>query len=228
MKERANKRNNEWEEVGEVDEEVKQACANTAKLCEALGHHVEDAAPQMSWDVFFQATHVLWTANIVVLVDMVAEMTGKNVDETTLESTTLACYQHGKGLSAEDLLKAEAAANNICRANGQFFNEYDLLLTPTLARLPAAIGEMNANDTSLDALGWSTHVFKYCPFTPLFNMTGQPAISLPLQQSSNGLPIGMQFVARFGREDILLQLAREFEQAHPWSLNAPLIDKHLD
>ncbi len=211
-----------------VDEEVKQACANTAKLCEALGHHVEDAAPQMSWDVFFQATHVLWTANIVVLVDMVAEMTGKNVDETTLESTTLACYQHGKGLSAEDLLKAEAAANNICRANGQFFNEYDLLLTPTLARLPAAIGEMNANDTSLDALGWSTHVFKYCPFTPLFNMTGQPAISLPLQQSSNGLPIGMQFVARFGREDILLQLAREFEQAHPWSLNAPLIDKHLD
>ena len=211
-----------------VDKEVQKACAETAQLCEKLGHHVEEAAPEMSWESFFQATHVLWTANIVTLVDMVATMMDRKVDDTTLESTTLACYQYGKSLSAEELLKAEAAANNICRSVGNFFGKYDLLLTPTLARLPAAIGEINANDASLDAMGWSTHVFKYCPFTPLFNMTGQPAISLPLQQSSSGLPIGMQFVARFGREDILLQVARELEQAHPWPLNAPLINKYLD
>ena len=171
---------------------------------------------------------MLWTANIVVLVDMAAALMDRKVDENTLESTTLACYEYGKSLSAEDLLKAEATANNICRVTGNFFSDYDLLLTPTLARLPAAIGEINANDASMDAMGWSTHVFKYCPFTPLFNMSGQPAISLPLQQSAGGLPIGMQFVARFGREDVLLQLAREFEQAHPWPLNAPLINKYLD
>jgi amidase len=83
---------------------------------------------------------------------------------------------------------------------------------------------MNANDPKLDALGWSQHVFEYCPFTPLFNSTGQPAMSLPLQQSKNSLPIGIQFVGRYGDETGLLQLARQFERAQPWPQIAPLIN----
>ena len=85
-----------------------------------------------------------------------------------------------------------------------------------------SLGTLNANDASLDAVAWSEKTFAYAPFTPLFNMTGQPAVSLPLGRAANGLPVGMQFTARFGREDILFDLARQLEQAQPWPLIAPL------
>ena len=211
-----------WSDV-EMNEEVKKACLDTVKQCVQLGHIVSEDRPEINWQQFFEATHVLWTANIAVLVDYAASLTGRKVDENTLESSTLSCYHYGKQLKAEQLLRAQADANQICRTVGQFFQEYDMLLTPTTTQLPLPIGTMNANDSKFDALGWSTHVFNYCPFTPLFNMTGQPAISLPLHQSSEKLPIGMQFVGRYGHESLLLQLARQFEQAHPWPKIAPLI-----
>jgi amidase len=208
----------------EVNKEVKQACLNTAQQCEQLGHKVSEAKPEINWQQFFDATHVLWTANIAVYVDQAAVMTGRKIDENTLEHTTLACYQYGKELKAEQLLRAQSDMNQICRQVGQFFTEYDILLTPTTTQLPLPIGTMNANDPKLDALGWSQHVFEYCPFTPLFNSTGQPAMSLPLQQSKNSLPIGIQFVGRYGDETGLLQLARQFERAQPWPQIAPLIN----
>lgn len=216
-----------WSDA-EMNDEVKQACKDTAKQCDQLGHLVSEARPEISWQQFFDATHVLWTANITVLIDYAAALTGRKIDENTLETTTLACYHYGKELKAEQLLRAQADANHICRIVGHFFQEYDLLLTPTTTQLPLPIGTMNANDPKLDALGWSTHVFKYCPFTPLFNMTGQPAVSLPLHQSTSKLPIGMQFVGRYGDESTLLQLARQFEQAHPWQQIAPLIKTLID
>ncbi len=215
-----------WSDA-KVDKEVKQACLKTAKACEALGHHVTEARPEIDWEQFFSATHILWTANIAPFVDFAAAMTGRKVDETTLEATTLACYRYGKELKAEQLLQAQMSANTICRTVGQFFQEYDVLLTPTTTRPPLPIGEMNANDPELDALGWSTKVFDYCPFTPVFNMSGQPAISVPLQQSENGLPVGMQFVGRYGADATLLQLARQFELDSPWPQIAPLINRHL-
>jgi amidase len=135
----------------------------------------------------------------------------------------LACYHYGKEIKAEQFIRAQSVANQICRSVGHFFQNYDLLLTPTTTQPPLQIGEINANDPNLDALGWSNHVFKYCPFTPLFNTTGQPAISLPLHQTKGGLPIGMQFVGRYGDETTLFRLARQFEQAHPWPQIAPLI-----
>ncbi|NKB38489.1 MAG: amidase [Gammaproteobacteria bacterium] len=211
-----------------VDPEVKQATVDTAKACEALGHHVIEARPEIDWDQFFAATHTLWTANIAPLVDFAASMSGRKPDETTLEATTLACYRYGKQVKAEELLNAQMTANAICRTVGHFFQDYDLLLTPTVAQAPLKIGEMNANDANLDALGWSTQVFNYCPFTPLFNTTGQPAVSLPLRQSAYGLPIGMQFVGRYGNESTLLQLARQFELSSPWPQIAPLINRHLE
>ncbi len=211
----------------EINLEVKQACLDTASQCEQLGHIVSEALPEISWQQFFEATHVLWTANIAVLVDYAASLTNRKADENTLEATTLACYRYGKELKAEELLRAQAAANHICRTVGHFFQDYDLLLTPTTTQPPLPIGTMNANDPKLDALGWSTKVFDYCPFTPLFNMTGQPAISIPLHQSENQLPLGMQFVGRYGEESTLLKLARQFEQAHPWPQIAPLLNTLL-
>lgn len=212
-----------WAGAG-TDAEVKNATEETARLCEQLGHEVIQAAPEFSWEMFFDATVVYWTANICALVTLIANIAGREINQSTLEATTLACYEHGKKLKATDLLHADAISNQIRRSFATFFQEYDLLLTPSTASPPLPVGSLNANDASMDAVAWSEHLFNFTPFTPLFNMTGQPAISLPLAQTKSGLPLGMHFAARFGDETTLLQLARQFEQAKPWPHIAPLIN----
>ena len=214
--------NEAWSGV-EVDGQVKDTIPKTAELCEQLGHQVIEARPRLDWEQFFEATVVLWAANLAVFIDFAAMLTGRPVDEEHLEATTLACYREGKQVKAEALLKAQAVANQVCRGIGGFFQEYDILLTPTVAQPPLPVGVINANAPGLDAKAWSNRTFEFCPFTPLFNMTGQPAISLPLHQNTNGLPLGVQFVGRYGAEATLLQLARQLEQAAPWPLTAPLL-----
>ena len=117
-----------------------------------------------------------------------------------------------------------AVANRVSRTFAAFFQQYDVLVTPTLPQPPAALGAINANDDSLDAEGWTRRTFAFTPFTPVFNMTGQPAISLPLARTGAGLPIGMQFVGRFGAEDTLINLAAQLESSMPWPRVAPLAD----
>ncbi len=206
-----------------IADEVKDTIPRTAKLCEELGHQVIEARPELAWEPFFEATVILWAANLAVFIDYAAMLTGRPVDEDHLEATTLACYREGKQVKAETLLKAQGTANRICRGIGRFFQEYDILLTPTVAQPPLPLGVINANDPALGAKEWSQRTFDFCPFTPLFNMTGQPAISLPLHRTTDKLPLGVQFVGRYGAEATLLQLARQLEQAAPWPLNAPLL-----
>jgi Asp-tRNA(Asn)/Glu-tRNA(Gln) amidotransferase A subunit family amidase len=95
-----------------------------------------------------------------------------------------------------------------------FFEPWDLLLTPTLALPPARLGEMTTLSGDVDTYG--STLARYTPFTGPFNATGQPAISLPLQWNAAGLPIGVQFVAGFGHDAVLLQLAAELEQSVRW------------
>jgi amidase len=204
------------------DPVVAAGLKETALLCEGLGHHVTEAAPSLDFNHFVETSMVYWTANLPVWIDQVAAATGRRVDETTLEATTLACYRHGSALRATDLLHAMESANVITRATAAFFGNYDVLLSPTLPGLPPPIGTINANDPALGAEGWTRKTFAFTPLTPLFNMTGQPAISLPLARTADDLPIGMQFAARYGEEDLLFRLAAQLEQARPWPLPAPI------
>ena len=212
----------------EVDTDLKSALIKTATMCQELGHEIIEARPVFDWQSFFDALVVYWTANLAAWIDQVAGITGRQPGEATLETTTFACYRHGKALTAGQLLQAMGVANQVCRSLGAFFGDYDLLLTPTTARPALPVASLNANDASLDAIGWSARVFDFCPFTPLFNMTGQPAISLPLHRTKADLPLGLQFAGRYGDETSLLQLARQFEQATPWPLTAPLIHKLIN
>ena len=107
------------------------------------------------------------------------------------------------------------------RTVGTWFETVDVLVTPTNGSPAWPLGWMNANDPSLDAKGWFAKVFGKVPFTALFNVTGQPAVSLPLFQSKGGLPIGVQLVARYGREDVLFRLAARLEEALPWNGRRP-------
>lgn len=109
-----------------------------------------------------------------------------------------------------------AAFNTVCRAAGAFFEDYDVLVTPTVAREPLPHGGFGYDDPTHTGRSWMDGIFGYGPFTSAFNLGGQPAVSLPLGESAGGLPLGVQIVAAQGREDLLLRLASELEVRMPW------------
>ena len=207
---------------GEIDPAVRDALAETVRLCRDLGHTLTQARPDFDFDDFMNATHTLWTCFVAHSVDAVAAATGRQPGADNLEATTLACYEAGRTTPAEALIAAMDVNNRICRQVAPLFRDYDVLLTPTIAKLPLPLGTLNANDASIDARGWTETVFDYAPFTALFNTTGQPAVSLPLQRSTDFVPIGMQFVGRWGDESTLYRLAAQLEQAAPWPRTASL------
>jgi amidase len=136
---------------------------------------------------------------------------GRPVDDTTLGPSVLAAYRHGLALSAAQLLDALAVYDGVTRQVGRFMAGYDLLVTPTSTILPEPIGTFDPDRAGIDLDGVFDDLAPKETFTALFNATGQPAVSLPLGRSASGLPIGVQFVARFGREDLLLAVARQLE-----------------
>jgi len=205
-----------------VDGEVKEALLITAKQCEALGHTLVEASPSFDYPYFFAATVRHWSASLAAWVEELGRTYGRPLDDSTMEATSLAAYEYGKTVSASELIGAFGVANTVSRKVGNFFQEYDVLLTPTIARPAQPIGTFNANDPSLSIHDWMEKLFSFTPFVALFNMTGQPAISLPLQRTRTGLPLGMQFVGRFADESTLLSLAAQLEEAISWPKTAVL------
>jgi amidase len=122
-----------------------------------------------------------------------------------------------------DLMARLAAQNRASRSVGAFFTGHDILVTPTIGQLPAPHGTLGYTSEDYTVDGWLTRIFEYGPFAVVFNATGQPAISLPLGESVNGLPIGVQFVAPYGREDLLLRLAARLAEALPWRYRTPAV-----
>jgi amidase len=195
--------------------------ARTAALLADLGHEVVEAAPVFDWDAFLGAVHVVWCAATAAATDAAALALGRTPGPDNLEAVTWACIEDGRRFRATDLLSALAVHNAVTRGVAPFFERHDVLLTPTLARIAAPLGELDQNRAGLSALDWTRQVFAYCPFTPLCNTTGQPAISLPLHWTASGLPVGVQCIGRFGDEATLLMLAAELERAAPWQARRP-------
>ena len=139
---------------------------------------------------------------------------GRAADADTLEACTLALAARGRALGAAELAAAIGGMHQTARQLGRHFQNVDVILTPTLAMPPPKLGVIDQNMADLDRfLALNAALI---PFTPLYNMTGCPAISLPLEQSADGLPIGVMLGAALGREDLLLGLAGQLERAHPW------------
>jgi amidase len=162
----------------------------------------------------------IWSATTAHTVDGFARMLGRPVDEDTLEGPTLASVRYGRSISVHRLLDAVDQVNVLARAMGAFFEAYDVLLTPTLGALPAKLGEYDPYASIPPAQLFATwsHLES---FLPVFNATGQPAVSLPLSSSGDGLPIGIQLVGRFGSESLLLRLSAALEEARPWAARIP-------
>jgi amidase len=205
---------------------VSNEVMRTAALCENLGHKVElvEFNSGVSWEAFVFANAQIWTSNTTAWIDVIAQITGRIPNANNLEAVTRAAYEYGKRASALDLLGALDVRNTVSRALAAYFQSYDLLLTPTLPDVPAIIGQLYEGIENLDGLGWVDRVFNNSPFTALANVSGVPAMSVPLGvDSPTGLPIGSQFFAPFGDEATLFSLAGQLERASPWIERHPTV-----
>jgi amidase len=211
-----------WSGVS-VEQEHVQAVESVGRELLSLGHRVEEASPPLDWEAFVTSQLTMWTASLADWAVLLSRRIGVELGPDVLEAVTLRYVEQGRRTTALDLLAAQRTGNFINRAVGAFFRDYDVLVTPTVATLPPLLGYLNQNDPTLDARGWFDKVFAAVPFTPLFNATGQPAMSLPLAQSRGGLPIGIQCVARYGDEATLFRLAAQLEQAFPRASRRPQV-----
>lgn len=204
-----------------IDADVQGVLHETQLLLQRLGHHVDVATP----DIDFHAMNSANIVNIAVCVarDLAAhaEMVGHEATDETLEPMTAAWNRMGKARTALELQAALLTFQQGAAAMDRFFEQYDILLTPTLAKPPIDLGLLSLSNPDQEEFGREFGAF--CPFASLANLTGTPAISLPLGMSHAGLPIGIMAQGRFASEALLLQLAAELEAEVPWAGRRPTV-----
>ena len=204
-----------------IHPECRDAVSELADLCADLGHEVVEGRPAVKQADITEVFAVYCGSLTGFNVDNMLKAGAPGPVEDVLEATTLAFYRFAQTLSAADIHRVNGVVNDMARACGRFFSDVDIWLTPTLARPPWPLGELDADQQGLDARQWAARLWDFAPIPALFNITGQPAISLPLAQSRDGLPIGLHFAARFGQEATLLALAGQLERARPWDHRHP-------
>ncbi|MEO6123994.1 MAG: amidase [Ilumatobacteraceae bacterium] len=197
-----------------VDRVCVEAVEQTAALLEGLGHDVELADPPVDWDLMAQVQGTIIGAHVAFMIGQRAMELGREPGTDDLEPLALAQYRRAGDQLAIDYVKADQAQQLLSRRLGTFFETIDVLVTPTLGGAPVPIGSLGGTIEELAAL--APALSKVASFLGVYNVTGQPAMSMPLHHSTDGLPIGVQFVGRFGAEHTLFSLAGQIERAAPW------------
>ena len=205
-----------------VDPECAEAARAAARLCEGLGHHVAEAAPKIDAGAIGFATFAVIGPSIAADIEDRAKLLGIKPDDSVLEPITLAFAEVGKSLSARDFVRANNNLQTAAITMAQFMENYDVILSPLLAAPPIKLGRINLSP-DCDFQTFGQRVSQYSPFAQIANMTGQPAMSVPLAMSNAGLPIGVQFLGRYGEEALLLRLAAQLERAAPWAARRPVV-----
>jgi amidase len=215
-----------------------EAVKRAAALCEKLGHAVEEEAPEVDRRALAKAFLVLIAAETAAEIQGAAEAMGKQPRPRDFEPGTWLLAQIGHKFRADELARAVHRVRAAGRELAGWFETRDALLTPTLASPPLEVGALDRKPAEKVALAvlravpsetamrklldqLAEQAFEFAAFTPLANMTGQPAVSVPLHWNGQGLPIGSHFVGRFGEEGTLLRLAAQLEAAQPWADRRP-------
>ncbi len=223
-----------------VHSDVLKGLEETVSLLKGLGHELIEAAPKVDSDAFSLAFVTVLAAELRADIVEAARVAHKPISVKDFDSTSFGLGMLGKAMSAQEYASAARYLQTSAREIARFFDGYDLLLTPTLSQPPVKIGSLQPSATentlisllgSIDA-GWllkalgvikplAAQTFEFVPWTAVFNVTGQPAMSVPLYWNTEGLPIGMHFVGKFGDEATLFRLAGQLEQASPWASKVP-------
>lgn len=206
--------------MAETHPDCAAAVADAAELLSSLGHEVEESAPQALYEVDITEFAInLIGANLAQELSHWERRTGQTLDLDKLELGTKVFVDLGAGIAAKDYLNSVEQVHLLSRKVQQWWADgFDLLLTPTIPEPPPELGQFAATEENpLQAMLRSGMIV---PFVAPFNLTGQPGISLPLHWNEAGLPIGVQLVGAYGREDLLIRIASQLEEARPWK------DKH--
>jgi amidase len=205
---------------GDSDPAVVAVVQAAAKLCESLGHRVSaEAVAPLDDPGLGAALPPLWAGVIAREVDRWSERIGRPIAIEELEPQNQALVGMAQGVTASAYVGAVEALQHWARGVAGWFDDFDVLMVPTIPEPPFPLGRLPADQG--DGFRQLLDNGSLITFTLPFNATGQPAISLPLGMSPEGLPVGVQFVAPFGREDVLFRLATQLESAAPWADRRP-------
>jgi Asp-tRNA(Asn)/Glu-tRNA(Gln) amidotransferase A subunit family amidase len=204
-----------------VHPECVKAVSRTAKICEELGHIVEEARPPIDGDEDVEIGSVFWKVAAARSVARLSATLGRGPAPGELEGITRALAEEGSAISATAYCETLDRLHRFGRRLAGFFASFDVVLSPVLSRPAWRLGEYDSRYT--DSQSFFETVSAYSPFCWPYNMSGQPAMSVPLHWTDEGLPVGLQFAGRYGDEATLLQLAAQLEQAAPWGNRRPLI-----
>ncbi|PWT73623.1 MAG: amidase [Proteobacteria bacterium] len=207
----------------EIAAEPLRALAQVVELCSALGHDVEECDPDVEESAIVPTFLTLVAANTVVNLSG-HPTAGRSARENEVERITWLTAKIGEGLYGADYVRATQTAHRIGRQMAAFHADWDVLLTPGLAALPVKLGWL---DMMMDDVHeYWRRVFAFSPFTVWFNITGQPAMMLPLSRTEQEVPIAVQLVARYGDEATLFRIGAQLEKARPWFDRKPAVAQH--
>jgi amidase len=227
---------------GHVHADCRAAMLDAAKLCEELGHDVEEASPVMNGEAFAHAFFTVVCGSVAAGIEEAERDMKRKPRIDELEIPTWLAGLLGGELSAANVISSLSVLQSCARDMHRFFDRYDVLLTPTLGAPPLRIGDLEpkgaerlAHRTIANLRLGSVlrlrrvvkavvdRIFEFVPFPPVANVTGQPSMSVPLYWNQAGLPIGSMFTGRFGQDAVLFRLAGQLEQARPWAKRRPPI-----
>jgi len=204
-----------------IDPEIRRALEDTASLLILLGHDVREQGLGIDYRKLYRASNVIGAANAAAAQAELYEKLGREPREDELEPLTWSGLRLGRKLSGDVVFRALRDMRRLTHEVLRFFDTFDVYLTPVMGTPPPKIGHIDPVRLEPREVGKRQSVA--FPFTPPFNFTGQPAMSVPLAWSETGLPIGMQFAARYGDEATLIRVAAQLEGARPWRAKKPAI-----
>ncbi|MEM7729581.1 MAG: amidase [Pseudomonadota bacterium] len=199
-----------WMDGHAVDPECRRAAKTVADALQEEGAHVEPATINVAGIPIVDAVTDVWCGQIALIVDQVVAATGRD-PETHLDRALFDVYRHGASLSAADIFKAQVVFNAFVRAVSAATADYDLLVTPATAVPAPPIGSLDATTFDGGAYAWTRAVFAPAPFSATFNLTGEPALSMPTGLNAEGLPLGVQIVAPQGQDERALGIGAWME-----------------
>ncbi len=207
----------------EMNPECRQSALDTAQILEGLGHHIDVSHPSALDDQKIGSRFsAVWMAGANLTLRGLEQLLGREVTQDDVELATWAMAEYGAQITGLEVLQAQAAMTATRRDAAKWWEEgWDLLLTPTTLQPPPKIGELTS--TPEDPMRNSSRSIPYAAFTSFFNVSGQPAISLPINNTNDGLPIGVQLVAAYGREDLLFNVSAQLEAEIGWANRLPPI-----
>ncbi len=211
-----------WAPRSEIAPEIALAVECVAREIEELGAVIERARPTFNEEEYWDALTIRLCADVHEQVRAVARITSRTPSDEFLEPMTMRYFDAGARVTSSDMTRAFLERDRVVQRVNDFFNRFDLLITPTLQMLPPELGTAGGHD---EVSGPLEHVLlgeALAPNLALFNMTGHPAITVPTAMSESGLPIGVQLVARHGMDSLLLRLASELETRLPWAGRLPV------